>query len=350
MNNILTASRSNCFQSCPRQHYWRYEIGLQSDSESLALFIGSAWHRAMEARTQGKDFAESMQAAWPDGMQMDELTAHKIKGLLQAYFQVYGMCERDATRIAEKQFKFPLKGVKGFTVEGKIDFISGNKLDEYKTTGESIAPDSIYWLRLRFNTQILQYVLAARALGYRIEEINYDVVRKPSIAPKMIEDLDEQGLKIVLDSTGKRVFTKRKACDGGGDIPVLSANKKNGWTVKKHLETPAEFGERLYHDCLARPDFYFARREIPVLESDLFDFEAQRLSIAKTILNHRKLESKNVRPEFAWPRHVSVDTCTFCQFKSFCLQNLNINPKEPPQGFAIKAFNPELAEGTETQI
>lgn len=343
LNNVLTASRINCFQVCPRQHYWRYEIGLQSDSESQALFIGSAWHRAMEARWKGATFEEAFAAAWPENMEGDAYVAEKIAALLKAYYDIYPQSpSRNAT--PEKEFQFPLKGVKGFIVAGKIDLLSGSQLDEYKTTGESIASDSIYWLRLRFNTQILQYVLAARALGHTVTDINYDVVRKPGIAPKMINDLDEQGLKIVLDSAGNRVFKKGKACDGGGNIPVLSANKENGWTVKQHLETPEEFGKRLYEDCLSRPDFYFARREIPVLEDDLTDFIAQRLTIAKTIVHHRKLEKKNGRPEFAWPRNVSADTCVYCQFKNFCLQNIQINPAQPPQGFAVKTFNPELAE------
>lgn len=339
-NNILTASRINSFQTCARQHYWRYEIGLQSDSESLALFIGSAWHRAMEARAKGKSAYGSFAAAWPENTTGDAYTAEKISALIQAYYDIYGPARSDEPMESEKQFSFPLKGVKGFTVEGKIDFISGRKLDEYKTTGESIAPDSTYWLRLRFNTQILQYVLAARELGYVITEIHYDVTRKPSIAPKIITDTDGQGRKIVNNSAGERVFNEKGKFAGE---PRQSGDKERGFVLMEHLETPEEFGMRLYEDCMARPDFYFARREIPVLDDDLTDFIAQRLAIAKTIIHHRKLENKSARPEFAWPRHVSADTCVYCQFKNFCLQNINVDPAQPPQGFAVKAFNPELA-------
>lgn len=341
MNNVLTASRINCFQVCPRQHYWRYEIGLQSECESTALFIGSAWHRAMEARWKGATFEEAFAAAWPENLQGDAYIAEKIAALLRAYFDIYGILKLGKIESAtEKQFSFPLKGVKGFTVEGKIDLLSGSQLDEYKTTGESIAPDSIYWLRLRFNTQILQYVLAARALGHTITDINYDVTRKPGIAPKIIPDLDEQGRKIVSDAAGKRIFSEKGKNAGE---PRQTANKERGWTLKEHLETPEEFGRRLYEDCKIRPDFYFARREIPILDDDLTDFIAQRLAIAKTILHHRKMQ-KGERPEFAWPRNVSADLCVYCQFKGFCLQNIRINPAQPPQGFAVKAFNPELTE------
>lgn len=342
MNNVLTASRINCFQVCPRQHYWRYEIGLQSEGESQALFIGSAWHRAMEARWKGATFEEAFAAAWPENMEGDAYVAEKIAALLKAYYDTYSRSNGHAE--PEKEFQFPLKGVKGFTVAGKIDLLSGSQLDEYKTTGESIAPDSIYWLRLRFNTQILQYILAARALGHSVTDINYDVTRKPSIAPKMVEDLDEEGRKIVSDAAGNRIFNEKGKFAGE---PRQSADKERGWTVKQHLETPEEFGKRLYEDCLSRPDFYFARREIPVLEEDLNDFQAQRFAIAKTILHHRKLEKKNGRPEFAWPRNVSADTCVYCQFKNFCLQNIQIDPAQPPQGFAVKAFNPELEATTE---
>lgn len=293
-------------------------------------------------------------AAFPEGSSGDDLTAHTIAALLKSYYYFWGDAELQGVQMrTEEKFKSPLKGAKQFTVEGKIDRL-GTKADgravqvEYKTTSDSLAPDSGYWLRLRFNVQLLQYFLAARALGFDIQEVIYDVVRKPSIQPKMIDDLDEQGRKIVTDQTGKRIFNEKGKNAGE---PRQSADKERGWTVKSHLETPEEFGIRLYQDAMARPDFYFARREIPILESDLEEFQVQRLVTAKTILHHRKLAAKLTRPEFAWPRHVSEPNCAGCQYSSFCLQNLSVDINNPPQGFAVKPFNPELHESTtETEI
>ena len=52
---------------------------------------------------------------------------------------------------------------------------------EHKTTSDSVEPDSDYWVRLRYNNQICQYVLAARSLGWDVEQILYCVARKPTI-------------------------------------------------------------------------------------------------------------------------------------------------------------------------
>jgi hypothetical protein len=250
--------------------------------------------------------------------------------------------------LTEQQFKLSLKGSKKFAVEGVIDRI-GQKADgrqvqvEYKTTGDSLQADSGYWLRLRFNPQLLQYFLAARALGWEIDEVIYDVTRKPSIAPKMIEDLDDDGLKIVTNSVNERVYNLAGKNKGQ---PRQTADKAKGYMVKSHMETPEEFNKRLVADCASRPDFYFARKEVPILESDLIEFEAQRLALARTILHHRRAAAKLARPEQAWPRHVNEQVCNFCAYSSFCLQNISVDLNQPPQGFAIKPFNPELQNDT----
>ena len=309
-NNVITASRQNCFQVCPRKHYWQFEVGLQRDGETKALFIGSAWHRAMDALWHGATYEMAFEAALPSGeFRADEYVTATLAGLLHAYVTHWGSEHMDVHKMeTEKQFRFPLKGVKGFTVEGKIDRIGENHDGrqvqvEYKTTGESIQP-------------------------------------------KTIQDLDERGLKIVTDAAGNRIFNEKGKNAGE---PRQTADKERGWTVKEHLETPDEFNTRLVIDCASRPDFYFARYEVPILESDLADFEAQRLSLAKTIQHHRKMAAKLIRPEFAWPRHVNDRNCMSCQFASFCLQNINLDLNQLPQGFAVKPFNPELHDNSSTE-
>ena len=47
---LMTASRMNTLLSCPRKHYWRYEVGMSRVTDAAALRFGTAWHAAMEAR------------------------------------------------------------------------------------------------------------------------------------------------------------------------------------------------------------------------------------------------------------------------------------------------------------
>ena len=171
-------------------------------------------------------------------------------------------------------------------------------LVEHKTTSSDVSPDSNYWIRLRANPQVMQYILAARALGWDVSVVLYDVTRKPSI----------------------RV---------------------------KQNETPEAFAQRLAEDTQARPEFYFARREVPILEDDIEEFTIQRLELSRLILNFRAASRKARRPEQAWPRHLTELQCRTCDFASFCLQNIVPDPALPPAGFRVGPVNPELTPAEE---
>jgi hypothetical protein len=319
---------------------------LRAISSSLPLRFGSAWARAMEARWHGKLFEDALAFAVPEGCDLDELAIATLSGLLAGYYKRWsGQAEFIKTIHPEIEFRKPLTGSRTFEEAGKIDGL-GTQVDdllvlwEAKSTAESVAPDSEYWNRLRYNTQIFQYVLAARELGWNPEIVIYDVVRKPAIEPKGIPILDEDGCKIVQDAEGNRVFKK----DGK---PRESGDTAKGYFLQSRLETAEEFGERLVKDTLERPDFYFARREVPILEQDLESFKVHRLIVAKNILHYRSMEKKLSNPADAWIRAVSKWNCQGCAYSGFCLQNIFIDPKQPPAGFHIQ-LNPELTTAKES--
>jgi hypothetical protein len=338
-NNVITASRLGSMMRCLRAHFWQYEVGLRKDEVGVALKIGSAWARAMEARWRGDGYDAALSKALPEGQtEIDAQTAATIAGLLFSYYKTYGNSEHEGQLHPEVQFKGDLEF--GFTVEGKMDGLGSLKnghqvIIENKTTSASLEPDSDYWLRLAFNMQVYQYVLAARELNWNVDNVFYDVTRKPSIRPKNIDDLDAQGLKVVLNMDGTRAIKK----DGS---PRQSGGE--GFIVQGHVETPDEYSERLIADIAERPGFYFARKEVPILDDQLEAFRLQRLAIAKLILSLRETETGLERREDAWPRNVGEFTCNFCSYKSFCLNNVSVDLNHPPEGFSVKPFNPELVD------
>jgi hypothetical protein len=300
MKEVLTATRMGMVLACPRRHFWRYEVGLHAMVDGMALRFGSAWHRAMECRWQGRSVEEALQEAVKDRT-FDEITVATLAGLLGAYYARYADCEVVKELHAEVEFRLPLAGSRTFDAGGKIDGLGvlhdGRlALVEHKTCGTDISADSDYWLRLRFNQQVYQYVLAARALGWDVQCVIYDVTRKPAIRQK-------QG------------------------------------------ETAEGFGDRLAADAKARPEFYFARREVPILDQDLAEFEVQRLALSRQILFFRSAARNARRPEHGWPRNCNEMTCKFCEFEQFCMQNLSVDPAAPVAGFRVGPVNPELAEG-----
>jgi hypothetical protein len=340
MNNILTASRLNSLLACPRQHYWKHECGLCSTGGSHALRFGSAWARALEQRWNGLPFEDCLANALA-GSVFDEHDAAMFSGLLSGYFMHWQGNDCVNKIYPEAEFNHPLNGSRTFAVGGKIDGLgvdtSGCQIIvESKTTSDSVADDSDYWLRLRWNLQLLQYVTECRAAGWKIERVIYDVTRKPAIRPTQIPILDENKFKIVRDVAGNRMFL-----DNGK--PRQSADKDKGWTLQTRIETPDEFYVRLVEDCSTRPDFYFARREVPILGSELQEFEEQRLNLSRSILYYRQSQKRFEKSESAWPRNVNEFQCRGCSFSGFCLQGISPDLTQPMNGFEI-CFNPELSK------
>jgi len=336
----LTNSMMTTLLGCMRKYYYRYELRLQHTSEKAALTFGSAWHRAMEARWQHKTGEEALMMAVADYQTLDELQVATLTGLLTGYYHYYPK-DPIIEMQPEQQFEFPLQGSRTFNSAGKIDGIGTHEdgrsvMMEHKTTSDSVAPESDYWLRLRCNNQIMMYVDAARLCGLPAEVIYYDVTRKPTIRPKTISTLDEQGHKIVKDANGQRVMKK-------DNTPRESGDTAKGYVVQTRLETNEEYCQRLTDDTITRPEFYFARREVPVLDQDLNEFLVQRLEIGRMILSLRRASRSTAKPYQAWPRNSGAMNCNFCEFKEPCLQNIELNPAQPPAGFIVGERNPELA-------
>lgn len=291
MKDLLTASSIAALQRCPRAHYLRYELCLKATTSSDALRFGSAWHRAMEARATSSNLQDALVAAIGDRSQVDELAVATLSGMLAGYWAKWG----DAGWIVrpEIEFLYALRAGRGaMWAAGKIDGILEMPecaIIEHKTCGTDIAPDSDYWLRLRGNSQILQYVEGARRLGYDPRHVIYDVARKPAIRPKQNESIDA-------------------------------------------------YADRLAADTQERPDFYFARREVPILEDDLARFREERRHLAAEIQWRRKTH--------AWPRAVSERTCLGCEYVSFCLQGITPTAEAVPAGFQVCPKHEELQEAT----
>lgn len=307
---LLTASRMTTVLACPRRHYWRYECGLRREESADALRFGSAWHRAMEAMGDGHPVEVAFDLA-SAAVDADELAVSTLWGLLAGYVTRYGLDGSVQVLHREVEFQTRIDGSRTFAAGGKIDGL-GQLADgrlcliEYKTTSAGLDADSDYWLRLRADTQILQYVSAARALGWDIQTVVYDVTRKPSIRPKQV---------------------------GSGE--------------EKHQETSEEFGQRLYEDTQVRPEFYFCRREVPVLDDDLEEFADLRVQVGRMILDRRAQQRRisAATPWRAWPRHVNGMLCPGCEYAGFCLQNSVPDLAHPPTGYVVGNAHTELSVG-----
>ena len=301
---LITASRMSAFLMCPRKHFYSYEMGLRKAEPSNALRFGSGFHAALEARAKGATPEEAYHTAI-DGKDFSEADAAIMYGLIGGYYKHYeGKADVIERMYPEVEFSLPIKGSRTFQAAGKIDGLGVLKdgrltLVEHKTCSEDISAGAPYWERLRFNSQLGQYILAAREGGWNVECVIYDVIRKPAIR-------------------------------------------------QKQNETPEQFGERLLEDCASRPDFYFARCEVSILESHLHEFEIQREVICKMLLHCKAASRKAELPEYGWIRNVNAVSCRTCEYAPICLQNIHIDRDNLPGGFIITEPNPELSGASNT--
>lgn len=297
MITTITASSITKFLACQRAYYYRYEMGIQTVETSDALSFGRAYHAAIEARNKGLTADQAVVAGVTALGGNNEQLVATLSGLVHAYFSRY---ENDVPMVTRQEIRFEHKiGKYGFRAAGVIDGLAelngGYALLEYKTTSQAIDTDSDYWVRLRSNIQLNQYVDALETLGYPVREIVYDVTRKPAIRPKQNESLEDYAI-------------------------------------------------RLRDDCASRPDFYFARRRVSVLADDIERFRTLRREICYQIAANRKRQKRAATKASPWLCCNQQMTCTGCEFKAFCLHGAEANDSEIPTGFYVGEQNPELRQ------
>lgn len=352
--NLLTHSAMSCYKSCPRRYYYAYIKTIRKERTSDPLRIGSAVHIGLDLLAQGKSTDDVCNAvrdqyadppqwtlAEPDGQFEWDVECETVVRLLLGYAWRWGNDEF-TTIDTEMEFNVPLlnpdtgRPSRTFRHAGKIDkrgktADGRNAIREHKTTGDDISPDSDYWTRLRMDQQIGGYWLASIATGFVPDTIEYDVIRKPGIEPKLMPLTDTEGRKIVLDDDGRRAFKSN------GE-PYESSNAAKGLKLQQRRETPEEFGERLAADLAERPDFYFARHEIPRIESDIEDFRNELWQIAQQI--------GEATHKGRWYRN--TDACLRpykCEFFGPCSNGTYLLTEVPSGYIQLGTPHPELTGG-----
>ncbi len=355
MKEMLTNSRMACFKECRRKHQFAYEIGLRRIEDARALRMGSAFHDGIAELSRTFDDADAQQA-------MAEVLHDPIAEACRAIGKHYANCpaqfdlyewqiEHETIRrlvcayewrwknaglvyvATEFPFRIPLvnpatgKTTPIFDLAGKIDGIVRLEdgrlaIKETKTMSEDIGNDSPLWRRMRMDHQVSLYIHAARTLGYSVDTVLYDVCRKPSISATAVPLTDENGIKIVLDASGERIrnASGKKEWRQTGDV-------ERGWILQTRPMTVQEWGDKLTADICERPDFYFARQEVPRLDGDIDEYQSEIWDI--------QLAVREAQKSGRHYRTVNKQSCGFCTYFDLCSTNTKINPANPPMGFEI---------------
>lgn len=319
LSNLITSSRERCLRACPQKHYYAYEIGLRPTVAAPPLRFGTAIHGAIEAWENGSSPLDWLD----DNADFEPYVMAKLRALMRGYvarWEAEPSWTREGGHTEASLYANipnPESGRESrvFTQGGKVDQIvrlNDGRLAmvETKTTGSNIDDDR-YWDALLIDAQVSTYYLLARANGFPIETCIYNVLHKPKIEPVMATPIEN------------RKYRK----DG-----ALYASQRDT------DETPTEYEERLVLDMAERPDFYFARREIPRLDADLARFMRDRWDTGQMILYHRA----NNR----WPRNdkACFDFMRRCEYWGICTGMIEWEAGGAcPPGFEMFAnVHPEL--------
>ena len=307
--NLLTHSRMTSFRACPRRHYLRFELGLSREEKSSAMNVGRAFHEILDARQ--KETAPKIE-------EIDKYDLATTAAMIVVYDEVY---EPLNIMQSELSFNLPLVHLKTnaesrvWRWAGVLDAIvwdaSGMALVERKTTTRDIAPGGDYWQMVMRDQQISQYVLAARKLGWPVQTVIYDVVRRPINRPKLATPPD-----------------KRKY-------------KKDGTLYASHRETDEtseDFAKRLAEIMRADPEKYFQRIEIPRLEDDLNQTAEDQWMLQRMI---RRAQLKN-----EWPRNPGSCLMPYkCPFLNIC-DRRDLETVTPEGYTRLENVHPELKEAS----
>lgn len=357
----LTNSRKTTAQTCLRKHFYAYELGIRREVDAVPLRMGSAIHVGLELCGKGKSTDDAILGALlgydesqPEGVSAEGhagwLIEREVIGrLLAGYFWRWSEADKGIQIFAcEQEFNLPIvnpdsgRSSRTFTVAGKIDQIAkrGDRvfIREHKTSGQDIAPDADYWKRLRIDSQVSTYWLAALELGHVVEGIEYDVIRKPGIRPKKLTQAETAkfvngggiyyGEKFVIEVTDKDplallIAGDQAEIDNSGKLPTVR-------------ETPRMYGARLSADITDRPDYYFARRDIPRIQADLDEARYELWQMAKLLRECQKHDR--------WPR--STTACVGfgrCAYFDLCTNGFDPESGIVPEGYMqVATVHPEL--------
>lgn len=353
MTEGINHTRLVSFRRCRRLHRLAYWDGIRAVRKTLPLLFGEAWHCWLEhwlgiQEAIGHGFLPENHERWvqPGGMDYERQTMDSLDlgddvddgwdpvRKLEAY-NPYEAARFRAMVLAyhlrwhkqtwqvlcvERKYETPLINPETGEVsewshrDGRIDamVMDGTEqlLVESKSHEGPLKPGDSYFTRLRMDSQLSQYWIGARSLGFDPQGIIYDVACKPSLDP----------LKATPDD--KRKYTKGKKCDvcSAVDVAGCSNCDMTGWSEAPRLhanqrdrdETVGEFGMRCFQDLVNNPDSYFHRVRVVRLDHEMREHELSDWQTVESMRREHELGHYPMNTDSCWNFNSACDFWPTC--------------------------------------
>jgi hypothetical protein len=341
---LITTSRLRAFNACRRLHYYRYVLGYRPAQDKPAPEFGTIMHAGLEAWWlawgEGRELLalgeaqDAIAKAAASASFFDEPTAVKADLLMLGYHARWAPSMGDYEVLGvEQQFAAALptpagaKRCRGLKVAGKLDALVRRRSDglawivEHKVTSADLTPGSVYFQRLRMDTQVSVYFEGAAILGHPPAGCLYDILSKPEQRPLKATPLE------------KRKYKKDKK---GNPTDELYANQRAA------DESMADFRARLVAEIAGQPEAYFQRVEVVRLEHEL---EESRVDMYQTGRMIRETNNAGYYPR-------NADACfSFnrpCEFLDVCNSSATLDDETRFRKLA--SVHPELANDNDQKV
>lgn len=205
----VSNNSTSIFNSCQKKYFWTYVQGLKPIRKSSALSLGGIIHEAFDLYYRGTSLGDTSkfihdtmdsQIANAKPEEIEDLTI--VKHILLGMWSFHPFKLSDWTSIKpEMEFRVKIPGTRGIVFVGKIDGLvtdqSGSMwVRELKTTSQ---PFSQFELRSRQSPQGSGYIWAMRQLGYPVQGIIYDYIKKPLLRKGVSENAISYCQRIFTD-------------------------------------------------------------------------------------------------------------------------------------------------------
>lgn len=322
--SLLTNSRAKAARQCARLHSLKYIEGWRPVETAEELDFGTTIHKALETWWLAPSKEEHALSAALDVLRdarMEVFSLCRAQAMIAGYHLRWSHADLHAVAV-EAKFEGPLINPltraesRTWRLAGKLDVVARDSagdlwLIEHKTSGENLDSGGTYWRRLRMDSQVSIYFDGARMLGHDVRGCIYDVLGKPAQKPLKATPVEA------------RKYTK--------EGKLYASQRESD-------ETPDEYFGRVRDAMAEDPGAYFARIEVPRLESEL---DGARLDLWQQAVRMREDERLLRAPR-------NPDACFRgnkpCPFWEVCSGAASL--EDPSKFERVDNVNPELAGET----
>jgi hypothetical protein len=209
------------------------------------------------------------------------LVVTKCRGLMRGYSRRWAETPYivdEVESVVESELWNPESGRRSrtFRLAGKLDvtgWLNGRRvIIDHKTASDDIGdPNSPYWRQLIVEAQPSYYSLMEWLNGRKVDDVVWDVVKKPAIRPKEVAKKDQEA-------------TLRTGLYFGSGL----SDDAKAYLRETGRENFEMYEARLAYDCAeTRTEWYFQRRSILRLDSALSEYATDLWENAQEVLHSR---------------------------------------------------------------